>query len=126
MKTSVVNRSDNSINLSIVSILAHPPVYRPCPSSKYDGYPHSLVLEWSPHHSSISDSKFGQTASWDNATLGNIEGVHDRNDVVLACAGSLDVGEQLLGNKVAHVLAEIGRMQGDLALKVVEEEHLDV
>lgn len=98
----------------------------PCPSSNYDGYPHSLVLEWSPHDSSISDSELGQATPWDNATLGNIKGVHDRNDVVLSRAGSLDVGEQLLGDKVAHVLAEVRRMQGDLALKVVEEEHPDV
>lgn len=100
----MVDSRDNSINLDIISILAH---WCTSLARVYDGYPHSLVLEWSPHHSSISDSELGQSTSWDNATLGNIEGVHDRNDVVLSRAGSLDVGEQLLGDKVAHVLAEV-------------------
>ncbi|KAL3961810.1 hypothetical protein ACCO45_003333 [Purpureocillium lilacinum] len=77
----------------------------------------------SKHDRSIPDRELGQPIARQNPTLGNVERVHDRDDVVAAGTGALDVLQQLAGHQLVHISAEIGGVQGDPALHVVEKEH---
>lgn len=88
-----------------------------------DNSVHRLPLEWPPNDSTVSNGKLGQASPGKNAPLGNIECVHDGDDVVAPGAGSLDVLEQLARHKLVHVAAKVRWVQGDPALHVVEEKH---
>ena len=69
------------------------------------------------------DGKLGKAATGKNATLGNVSCVHDGDDIVAARASSLNILQQLASYELVHVLAEVGGVQGDTALEVVEEKH---
>ena len=85
---------------------------------------HSLALEWPPNHSPISNGELRQATSRENATLRDVEGVHDGDDVISTCASAFHVLQQLPGNQLVHIPAKVGWVQGDLPFEIIEEEHL--
>lgn len=66
-----------------------------------------FALEGSPDDCSIADSKLGQPIAGKNPALGDVEGVHDGDDVVAPGTRALDIFEQLAGDELMHVAAKI-------------------
>lgn len=83
-----------------------------------------LSFEWPPYDCAISNSKLCETIARQDPAFGNVEGVHDGDDVVAAGAGTFDIFQQLASHQIVHVTAKVGRVQGDPPLHVVEEEHV--
>lgn len=72
------------------------------------GSPYRLALEGPPHHSTVANCKLRQPTSRQYASCGDIEGIHDGYDEVVASAGALDVLQELGGDQLVHVSAEVG------------------
>lgn len=115
-----VDREDDRVNLNSFGLASE--FLRIAFSSSRATY--HFALEGTPDHGAVADDELGQAASGENLALRNVEGVHDGDDVVAALAGSLNISQQLRGDQVVHVLPKVGRVQGDPALEVVEEEHV--
>lgn len=82
-----------------------------------------FTLKRPPDDSSVSDGELSESTARQYATLGNIERVHDRYDVIAAGAGSLNIRQQLACDQIMHVFAEIRGVQRDATLKIIEEKH---
>lgn len=87
---------------------------------------YGLTLKGSPYNSAVSNSKLSQATAGQDATFGDVKGIHDGDDEVSASACTLDVLQQLSCDQLVHVPTEVGRVQRDLSLEIVEEEHLDI
>lgn len=80
-----IDRVDNSINLGLRQNAT-------CISEDKPWiYPYRLALEWSPHDRAVPYGELGQSIAGKDASFGDIKGVHDGDDVVVASAGALDV-----------------------------------
>ena len=66
-----------------------------------------FALEWPPDHSAVAHCELGETAPGENAALGDVECVHNGNNVVVARACALDILDQLGCDKLVHVSPEI-------------------
>lgn len=113
---SVDRSSNNSVDLRDWSAAEKDP------ESTHDSY--RLALKGPPHDRSVSHGELGQAAAREDTTLGDIEGVHDGDNEVVASAGSLHILQQLGGDQLMHVSTEVGGVQRNMTRQVVEEEHL--
>lgn len=85
---------------------------------------YSLALERSPNNGFISNRELGQTASWENLAFRDVEGIENGDYIVAASACSFDISYKLPSHQLVHVPAKERRVQGDLSLEVVKEEHV--
>lgn len=82
-----------------------------------------FTLKRPPYNSTIVDGEFGKAAAGKDASLRDGEAIHDGDYIVTSSASALNIPQQLAGNQVVHILAEVGRMQGDIAFAFHDEEH---
>ena len=85
--------------------------------------PYGFPFKGSPNYSFVSNCKLCQSAPWKYFSFRDLEGVQYGYDIIAPGASALYVLHQLSGDQLVHIPAEIWRVQGDLALKAVEEEH---
>lgn len=109
-EANLIDGCDNSINLNQREL-------KLCITFQADS--HGFALEWSPNYSSISNGELGQTATWKDTALGDIEGIHDCDNEVSTSAGSLNILQELACDQLVHIATKVGGMQSDLTLEVV-------
>lgn len=83
-----------------------------------------FALEWAPYDSTVTNREFSQSTAGQNATLGDVEGVHNCDDEVVSRTCALDIFQELGGDKLVHVAAEVRRVQRHMTRQIVEEEHV--
>lgn len=83
-----------------------------------------FALEWAPHDSTVANRELSQAAPGQDATLRDVESVHDCDDEVVSRACAFDVLQKLGGDKLVHVAAEVGRVQRHMTREIVEKEHV--
>lgn len=84
----------------------------------------NFALERPPHDRAVAHCELGHAAAGENAPLGQIEGIHDCDDVIVARACSLNILDQLRRDQLGHVFAKVGWVQQDTPLEIVKEEHV--
>ena len=78
-----------------------------------------FALERPPDDGAVAHGELGEATPGENAALGNIERIHDGDDVVVARACPLDIFDQLCRDELVHVPPKVGRVQRDAPLEVV-------
>lgn len=99
-------------------------VSRPVLTFENCGKSYHFAFKGSPDHGPVAHGKLGQTTSRQDAPLGDVECVHDGDDVVVASACSLDVLDQFCCHQLVHIAPKVRRVQRDAPLEVMEEEHV--
>ena len=82
-----------------------------------------FALERLPNDSSVLDVEVGFACVGSDFAWGDVEDIHDTDDVVFSIATALHVIVELVAQPVVHSAAEKRGMDADVALEVLDEEH---
>jgi len=99
-----IYRRDDSVDLNIKNSVSNSLAVLEDPRQRQT---YHFAFERPPHDGSIAHSELSQPATGKNATLRDVKGIHDGDDVIVASAGSLDILDQLCRDQLVHVAAEI-------------------
>jgi hypothetical protein len=109
-EANLVDGGDNSIHLNQHELKLY---------ITFQADSHGFALERSPNYSAISNGKLGQTTTWEDTTLGDIEGIHDCDNEVSTSASSLNILQEPGCDQLVHIATKVRGMQSDLTLEVV-------